>query len=198
MRYNFDVDIKICPLFWFIIVLCTSSPLQLRVNSWLFCWPITSWLSTKGRVMFADCHFQFITLTSDLTCMLTMWSQWQPLGPVRLNIYCDVLRHRRYNKQIWQQAESCCQASQQQWYSVTLNRSHVTSHLYTKIMLSKAFKICTIQMLRLYLGNIRNKNNLSEINKSICIITKMKITLIKVISKYTWFSHWFVVESHCH
>ena len=40
-------------------------------------------------------------------------------------------------------------------------------------------------MLRLYLGNIRNKNNLSEINKSICIITKMKITLIKVSSKYT-------------
>ena len=40
-------------------------------------------------------------------------------------------------------------------------------------------------MLKLHLGNIRHKNNISEINKTICIVTKMKITLIKVISKYT-------------
>ena len=39
-------------------------------------------------------------------------------------------------------------------------------------------------MLKLCLGNVRDKNNSSEINKSIYIITKMKITLIKVISKY--------------
>ena len=39
-------------------------------------------------------------------------------------------------------------------------------------------------MLKLYLGNVRHKNKISKINKTICIITKMKITLIKVISKY--------------
>ena len=53
-------------------------------------------------------------------------------------------------------------------------------------------------MLKLYLGNIRHKNSISEINKTICIVTKMKIALIKVISKYIWFSNKFVVESHCH
>ena len=40
-------------------------------------------------------------------------------------------------------------------------------------------------MLKLHLGNIRHKNNISEINKTIFIVTKMKNTLIKVISKYT-------------
>ena len=40
-------------------------------------------------------------------------------------------------------------------------------------------------MLKLYLGNVRHKNNISEINKTICIITKINITLIKVTSKYT-------------
>ena len=40
-------------------------------------------------------------------------------------------------------------------------------------------------MLKLYLENVRHKDNISNINKTICIITKMKITLIKVISKYT-------------
>ena len=39
-------------------------------------------------------------------------------------------------------------------------------------------------MLKLYLENVRHKNNISEINKTICIVTKMKITLIKVISEY--------------
>ena len=39
-------------------------------------------------------------------------------------------------------------------------------------------------MLKLYLENVRYKNNISEINKTICIVTKMKITLIKVIRKY--------------
>ena len=53
-------------------------------------------------------------------------------------------------------------------------------------------------MLKLYLGNVRHKNNISEINKIISIVTKMKITLIKVISKYTCFSNKFIVESHCH
>ena len=40
-------------------------------------------------------------------------------------------------------------------------------------------------MLKLYIGNVMYKNNSSEINKSICIVTKMKTTVIKVISKYT-------------
>ena len=40
-------------------------------------------------------------------------------------------------------------------------------------------------MLKLYLGIVGHKNDLSKINKSIYKITKMKITLIKVISKYT-------------
>ena len=40
-------------------------------------------------------------------------------------------------------------------------------------------------MLKLHLGNVRHKNNTSAINKTICIVTKMKITLIKVIRKYT-------------
>ena len=53
-------------------------------------------------------------------------------------------------------------------------------------------------MLKLYLGNVRHENNISEINKTICIVTNMKITLIRVISKYTRFSNKFVVESHCH
>ena len=39
-------------------------------------------------------------------------------------------------------------------------------------------------MLKLYLGNIMHKNGISEIKKNICIVTKIKITLIKVISKY--------------
>ena len=162
------------------------------------------------------------------------------------------MNRRRYNKQMLQQVESCCQAPWQQWCSVTLSKSHgdscvcarcprtsisiiggsrggawgthappghpnsfdfmqfsgkfgvftpplegsrppprenprsatvygkswATSRLYTKVMLSRAFKMCTVQMDRLYLRNIKHKNNSSEINQSICIITKMKITLI--------------------
>ena len=40
-------------------------------------------------------------------------------------------------------------------------------------------------MLKLYLGNVRHNSIILEINKTICIVTKMKITLIKVVSKYT-------------
>ena len=47
--------------------------------------------------------------------------------------------HRRYNIQIQQLAASCCQSPLQQWCSVTLSRSHVTRHLYTKIVLSRTF-----------------------------------------------------------
>ena len=36
-------------------------------------------------------------------------------------------KYRRYNKQIQQLAESCCQSPLQQWCSVTLSRSHVTT-----------------------------------------------------------------------
>ena len=49
------------------------------------------------------------------------------------------IHHRRYNKQIQQLAESCCQSPLQQWCSVTLSRLHVTRHLYTKIVLSRTF-----------------------------------------------------------
>ena len=51
-------------------------------------------------------------------------------------------------------------------------------------MLSGAFKIFTF-----YFENVWYKNNSSEINKNILIITKMKITLSKVVSKCTLLSH---------
>ena len=56
----------------------------------------------------------------------------------RLQNQCQY--HRRYNKQIQQLAESCCQSPLQQWCSVTLSRSHVTRHLYTKLCYLELFK----------------------------------------------------------
>ena len=63
------------------------------------------------------------------------------------------------------------------------HRSQVTRYLCTKAVLSRAFKNCKVQMLRLHLWDVNEKNNSSEINASICIVPKMKNTLIKVISK---------------